>query len=290
MRSCTESLHSQPEAESLQLRLHGDASLPTLIYLPGLHGDWTLVSSFRAAVAGRVRFVEFTYPRTTTWSLDDYADATRVALLERGVTRGWLLGESFGSQIVWPLLARSGREFQAEGVILAGGFVRYPVEAMVRFAQFMSTRWPRWFFRSALFVYGRYARLRHRRAPETLASIGEFTTRRLEPLDRLAIRHRLGLIAENDPRPIARQTRLPVFALVGLVDPIVPAIPVRRWLQKNCPGYRTSRLIWRADHNVLGTAPNAAAEQLLQWIKRAHETKAAALGEGACSLIGRPAS
>ena len=59
--------------DALQMRVHGDASLPTLVYLPGLHGDWTLVSSFRAAIAGRVRFVEFTYPLTTTWSLDDYA-------------------------------------------------------------------------------------------------------------------------------------------------------------------------------------------------------------------------
>jgi hypothetical protein len=25
--------------EELQLRIHGEASLPTLIYLPGLHGD-----------------------------------------------------------------------------------------------------------------------------------------------------------------------------------------------------------------------------------------------------------
>ena len=58
-----------------QLRIHGDASLPTLIYLPGLHGDWTLVGGFREAVDGRVRFVEMTYPRTLTWSLDDYAAA-----------------------------------------------------------------------------------------------------------------------------------------------------------------------------------------------------------------------
>ncbi len=42
--------------EPIQIRIHGDAARPVLVYLPGLHGDWTLVSSFRAAVAGRVRF------------------------------------------------------------------------------------------------------------------------------------------------------------------------------------------------------------------------------------------
>src|SRR5512143_2946717 len=97
----------QTAPEKLQVRIHGDTSLPTLIYLPGLHGDWTLVSSFRAAVAGSVRFVEFSYPRTVTWSLDDYARALEAELLARGIGHGWLLGESFGSQPAWQLVARS---------------------------------------------------------------------------------------------------------------------------------------------------------------------------------------
>src|SRR5256714_5347420 len=92
--------------EHLQIRIHGDTSLPTLVYLPGMHGDWTLVSSFRAAMAGRVRFVEFAYPRTVTWSLDDYAGAIEEALLANGIERGWLLGESFGSQPAWAIIAR----------------------------------------------------------------------------------------------------------------------------------------------------------------------------------------
>ena len=87
--------------ESLQIRIHGDASLPTLVYLPGLHGDWTLVSSFRAAVAGKVRFVEFTYPHSTTGSLDDHAREIEQALLASGITEGWVVGESFGSQPAW---------------------------------------------------------------------------------------------------------------------------------------------------------------------------------------------
>src|SRR5437868_6972272 len=59
-------------AEELQLRVYGDASLPALIYLPGLHGDWTLITRFRPHVEGKVRFVEITYPRTLDWSLADY--------------------------------------------------------------------------------------------------------------------------------------------------------------------------------------------------------------------------
>src|SRR2546426_12664443 len=92
--------------DGLKMRAHGDPSLPTLVYLPGMHGDWTLVSSFRAAIGGRVRFVEFTYARTTTWSLDDYAREIEGMLLAQGIERGWLLGESFGSQPAWQVIKR----------------------------------------------------------------------------------------------------------------------------------------------------------------------------------------
>src|SRR5438477_4643719 len=100
--------------EQLEMRVHGDGgkSRPTLIYLPGLHGDWTLIGSFRRALGKRVRFVEVTYPRTLTWSLEEYATGVETALLERNIQRGWLLGESFSSQVVWPLITRNKVEVQ----------------------------------------------------------------------------------------------------------------------------------------------------------------------------------
>ena len=112
-------------AEELQLRVHGAASLPTLIYLPGLHGDWTLAGGFLRALGGQARFVEMTYPRTLTWSLEDYAAAIETALARAGIPDGWLLGESFGSQPLWALVGRG--KFPARGVILAGGFVKHPM-------------------------------------------------------------------------------------------------------------------------------------------------------------------
>jgi len=97
----------------------------------------------------------------------------------------------------------------------------------------------------------------------------EFVQRRQDPLDRLAIGHRLKLIRENDPRAVAKATRVPVYALSGLVDPLVPNPWVRRWLERNCPGYRGSRMILRADHNVLATAPQLAVAQVARWTHRA---------------------
>ena len=250
-------------AEQLEMRIYGDAALPTLIYLPGLHGDWTLVGSFRRAVSGRVCFVEMTYPRTLAWSLEDYAEAIETALAERGIVRGWLLGESFGSQVVWPLIAR--KRFQVEGVILAGGFVRHPMRWGVRLAERLTGGVSLSLLTRILFGYAKVARYRYRHAPETLANIQEFIARRTE-LDRRAAVHRLRLIARNDPRSVARQTKLPVYAITGLVDPIVPWWFVRPWLKQNCPSLREYRIVGRADHNVLGTGSQSAAAYVLRWM------------------------
>ncbi len=258
--------------EPLQIRIHGTAALPTLIYLPGLHGDWTLVSSFRAAVHGQARFVEFTYPRTVTWTLEDYASAVIEALSARGISTGWLIGESFSSQVVWKILelTRNGSRFAPVGVILAGGFAQYPFFPIVRLARALNRRIPMGLLKILLRAYAGYARLRHRRAPETLACISEFVARRTEE-DRQAMLHRCGLILSSDALGNAQRCGLPVYCLCGFVDPVVPWPFVLPWFRRNCPGFRESRVIFNADHNVLGTAPQKSAEQILRWIG-AHPT------------------
>jgi len=81
-----------------------------------MHGDWTLISSFRAALNGRVRLVEITYPRTTEWSLDRYADTVTDALSTHQIREGWLLAESFSSQVAWAILQRAKENgFHCEG-------------------------------------------------------------------------------------------------------------------------------------------------------------------------------
>jgi len=253
-------------AEDIQIRIHGDASLPTLVYLPGLHGDWTLVGRFRQALAGRLRFVEITYPRTLTWTLEDYAAAVEKVLAEHGVQRAWLLGESFSSQVVWPLLSR--KQLEIEGIILAGGFVRHPVIWGVRMAERLTGSLSLGLITRILFGYARLVRVRYRGSPELLQNIQEFIDRRT-PLDLQAAQHRLHLLARNDPCAIARQTTVPVYAITGLFDPIVPWIWVRRWLRNNCSALREYKVIRSADHNVLGTAAEISANQVVHWIREA---------------------
>jgi pimeloyl-ACP methyl ester carboxylesterase len=85
-------------------------------------------------------------------------------------------------------------------------------------------------------------------------------------LERQAAVHRLRLIAGSDFCEVARAAKIPVFALTGFLDPIVPWLFVRRWLRKHCPALREYKIIWRADHNVLSTAANTSADQVMQWI------------------------
>jgi pimeloyl-ACP methyl ester carboxylesterase len=256
--------------ETLQLRLHGPPSLRTLVFLPGLHGDWTLIAGFRKALGERVRFAEVTYPRTLTWSLDDYAAGVETALAEHGITRGWLLGESFSSQVVWPIVAR--KRFMVEGVILAGGFVRHPIRWAVRMAERVCGSISLGLLTRILFGYARLARFRFRRSPEVRAGLNEFLARRTA-LDQQAAKHRLHLLTRNDPCAIAREASIPIYGLTGLFDPIVPWFFVRRWLRRNCPQLREYKIIWHADHNVLGTASRAAAEQVLVWMTQSRAPK-----------------
>src|SRR4029078_2727152 len=114
--------------------------------------------------------------------------AIGAALIEKKITRGWLLGESFGSQIVWPMVARA--TFQIDGVILAGGFVRHPMRWAARLLERIAGRNPFSMIVAGLFGYAKVARFRFRHSPATLAGVQEFIDRRTE-LDRQAAVHRL---------------------------------------------------------------------------------------------------
>ncbi len=253
-------------SEHLQIRIQ-EGSGPTLIYLPGTHGDWTLNSGFRREIAGRVRFVEFTFPRTTEWSLDDHVTAIEQKLSENKIERGWILAESFASQVAWAWIGQRTRGIQVEGIILAGGFVRHPIMPNVRLAEFVTRHIPLFILKIILSLYCSYARARENNSPEIRASLREFVQRRTKE-DLLAAAHRLHLIATNDLRPVARAAQVPIYCLSGFHDPVVPWPFVRSWLKKNCGQYRDCRIIFASDHHVLGAA-KPAAKQILKWMSDA---------------------
>jgi len=258
--------------ELLQLRIHGSPSLPTLVHLPGLHGDWTLLGPLRTALAGHARLVETAYPRRLDWGPGDYAAAIESSLIEHGVTSGWILGESFSSLVAWQFMARQqasgpAKSFNATGLILVGGFIRHPWPWGVQFAHVVSRNVSLRLLRHLCGFYGRAARRRYCDCPEALAELDEFVERRTIESDRQAITGRYRLIARDDSRSIACATRLPVYQLSGAWDPIVPWWHVRPWLRRNCPGYRGSRIVWSGGHNILLSAPRESAKQIMDWVE-----------------------
>jgi pimeloyl-ACP methyl ester carboxylesterase len=193
------------------------------------------------------------------------------ALLERGITSGWILGESFSSLVAWQFLARQqapdrAAAFNVTGLILVGGFIRHPWPWAVRFAHSTSGAVPLKLLRLLCKLYGGAARRRYCNCPEVVAELGEFVERRTVEPDRQVITQRYRLISQNDPRPIACHAGLPVHQLTGAWDPIVPWWQVRPWLRRHCPGYRASRIIWSGGHNVLLSAPRKSADQIMDWV------------------------
>lgn len=269
-------------SESMLIRVHDERVEPVLVYLPGLHGDWTLMARFRQALNGRACLVELTYPRREDWRLDDYAGTLETMLTDRGLKHGWLVAESFSSQVAWALVSRQlsradgvpgngldsrPRCFEIQGVILAGGFVRHPFGLGVALAHLVSRHLPRWLLDLLCRSWIGLAQKRVGDNPEAAAGLREFAARRMHERDRAAITRRYRLILERDFRGVARTALLPVFLLSGIWDPVVPWPPVRRWLRQHCPGFRDSRILPHATHPVLLDAPAQSAEQILRWIE-----------------------
>jgi pimeloyl-ACP methyl ester carboxylesterase len=256
------------EESDIQIRLDGERSKLCLVYLPGVHGDWTLLTSFRDFAKERFFLVQITYPRTLRWTMEDYGKAVAGEIERLGIKSAWVLGESFSSQVAWAWLDRVQRgasSFEFLGIILAGGFVRYPFSWVVRvgICFFDIAPWRLW--KLLFWIYIRYSSFRHRHAPTSADAVHEFIARRTK-LDIAAMRHRFTLIAGYDPRSIATTATCPIYLLAGTIDPIVPTWPVLRWLQENCSHFKGHRIIWPADHNVLGTEPEQSLNQIAAWV------------------------
>ncbi len=209
---------------------------------------------------GQVRLVEFAYPRKPGWTLKPHAEGIARALKENNITSGWLLGESFGSQILWALQEMPDQTFHTEGIILAGGFVRYPIMPLVHLARFLCLLVPVWFWHWFLKLHRAYSQ----RFRGVAADDAEEMLQRQWNANRETFRHRLQLIAKNDPRETARKISCPLYYLSGSIDPIVPWYLVQPWLRKNCPTLAGEK-IFLADHNILGSATDSA-RQILGWI------------------------
>lgn len=239
---------------------------PTLVYLPGIHGDASLVKEFKKYVAGKICFVEIEYPKNPDWEIEDYALAVESALKKTGIGECWLLAESFGSQVAWAILSKR-RQFKANGVILAGGFVRHPIIIGVKLIRLITICLPLNAIELWLKIYIWICRLFFRKNRREKKVLNDFVRNRLDDADRRAIVKRYELIIKYDHRPTAKTVQTPIYFLAGRWDYlIVPWKSVLRWLKKNCPAFCDFKIVPGADHPVLANAPELSANQILKWL------------------------
>jgi len=117
-------LRSLDDAAGLLYQVSGQEELPPVIYLPGVHGDWTPLALARPLLSEGLRLVEAAYPRVEHWSLEDFGEALEALLDRLGLESAHLVGESFGSLVAWQFgLSRPER---VRSLILVGGFSQPP--------------------------------------------------------------------------------------------------------------------------------------------------------------------
>ncbi len=250
--------------------IQGDSAGPVLVYLPGVHGDPTLLGSFRARLGDDIRLLSFTYPASNGITLQNLAAGVWSQLRSLTDQPVWLLAESFGSQVSWAMLAQmqSAPEttLPVRGLILAGGFVRHPWPWAVTTTRWVLSSLPAAMLDAFFRVYPLWARFAYRHAPEVLAALPEFVARRRQPTDQAAMLHRLRLIETSDLLEVASRATLPVWQLTGRWDPVVPWPWVRPWLKENCPGWQGGDVVDGADHVVLTTGSAASVAAVRGWL------------------------
>ncbi|MCL5271004.1 MAG: alpha/beta hydrolase [bacterium] len=253
---------------------------PTVVYLPGVHGDWTPLGWLRPHLARATRLVETAYPRQAEWTLVDHA-ASLARLIGRLDGRPvHVLAESFGSLVGWQFaLDYPGC---AASLILAGGFTRPPHPFQVGAARAGLRLVPRRVFEKGMDLYlARVAHYAGAPVPGLDGATPPFAAVRGRR-GRRALMNRLRLIQHADFRGRLNEIGMPVAYLGGAADRIVPVreevAVLERVLAPVCR-FR-SRIIPGAPHPILPACAREAARFVMEWINSVAKDAAAGSAAG----------
>ena len=220
-------LHRLDDATGLVHRAAGDPNAPPIIYLPGVHGDWTAQGRARPILTRDFHLVETAYPRIEKWSIDDFAHALKDLLDGLEIESAHIVGESFGSLVAWQFgIAHSER---VRSFTLVGGFSRPPRFRVAAAAAAALKTVPTNLLESAidLYVAGKSAVGQHR---ATFNSGAYPATRTLR--GQLAAAKRMEIIQGSDFRKQLQEVPFPVRYIGGARDIVVP---VRREIASCAP-------------------------------------------------------
>lgn len=254
----------------LLFRISGPAEAPAVIYVPGIHGDWTPLWRIREMLNRNFRLIELAYPHAAAnWTLEDYVARLRAALdrLELGGVH--LLAESFGSLVGWGFCCRHPERVKT--LMIAGGFCSTPGRALVALGDAALRLFPARLLDRVVDLYLVYL-VRRGFPADAFRRREDFFPATRTPRGWAATHNRLRIIRDTDVRERLCELRLPVLYFGGARDVIVPVrreiATIERRLHPQC-GFH-SVLYPQAPHAIIPARAKGVAGLIADWVAR-HE-------------------
>ncbi len=259
--------------DELLYRVSGEEHATPVVYLPGVHGDWTPQAAAGPILAERFRLVEVTYPKKPHWSIGDYMNAV-VSLFDRlEIDSAHVIAESFGSLVGWELgLEHPSR---VRSMMIVGGFCQPPGPPKVLLAKWGLSLLPTEVFERGVNAYVSIRKLQGKLVrPEMEVDLPYAAVR--TDLGLSATIQRFELLGRMDFRHQLHDLRIPVRYIGGEKDLIVPVkreIETLAEILAEEAGFE-SRLIPGAPHMIIASHAEETAGQLVDWIEALEEVTA----------------
>ena len=259
--------------DELLYRVSGEEGATPVVYLPGVHGDWTPQAAAGPMLAEKFRLVEITYPKKPEWSIVDYMNAL-VSLLDRlEIGSAHVIAESFGSLVGWEFgLERPSR---LRSLMVVGGFCQPPGPPKVLLAKWGLSLLPTEVFERGVNAYASLRKLQGKlQGPEMEGDLPYAAVRSDVGLS--ATIRRFELLGRTDFRHHLHDLRVPVRYIGGEKDLIVPVKREIETLEEILAeeiGFE-SRLIPGAPHMIIASHAEETVGQLVEWIDALEEVAA----------------
>jgi pimeloyl-ACP methyl ester carboxylesterase len=257
-------LRQLDSAKALIYQASGDRDAPPILYLPGVHGDWTPQVGARPILSRDFHFLETAYPRIETWSIDDYARALKKLLDDLGIESAHIVGESFGSLVMWQFGVANPERVRS--FTLVGGFSRPPRFRVAAAAAAALRTLPTQLLESSidLYVSGKSAMGEVRESFDS----GVYPAVRT-PRGRRATANRMSIIQASDFTEQLKEIKFPVRYLGGAKDIVVPVRREIATLLAHLPPHCDfrSELVPGAPHAMIASHPQQTVEHLTRWVR-----------------------
>ena len=258
-------------ATEMLVQVSGPIGAPAVVYVPGIHGDWTPLWRIRNVLRRHCRLIEIAYPRTAErWSLDEYT--TRLtALIDRlDLSTVHLLAESFGSLVGWTFASRHPE--RVKSLMVAGGFCSSPGRVKVAAADLALRLFPARLLDKMVDLYLAYLIKRGFPASAFHRQSEFFPATRTRPGWR-STHNRLKIIRRTDVRSRLGELSIPVLYFGGACDWIVPVrreiATLKHHLRPEC-AFR-SIIFPNAPHPIIPARYPQVAQLIFDWVGQ-HET------------------